>query len=174
MSLTPVGRRSDEPGGRRIAKRRTSGLLVGRSRDTASEVGRYDSAMRNVRRLGADLVDALERGAGIDERRRLHRRIDEELRRAIAVADGGYSELFEAAGGFYRSEADPDVVAWRRRLYDALTVRSQHELVQMGGDGVVAPAVARPPTRAASTPHQAGLDFEMAAPGRSPGGPMPL
>lgn len=121
----------------------------------------YLSAMHVVRRLGDALVEAGAKGLDVAERRRLHVRIDQELQRAIEAAQSIYNELFEAAGGRHHGDVDPDVELWKRRLNTALTIRSQHELSEFDDAGVVAPAIVHPPTRAASGPHQAGLDFEM-------------
>ena len=127
----------------------------------ASLAATYASAMHAVRILGDELAAAQAVGVDIAERRRLHHRIDQELVRAIQAADSVYHELFEAAGGRHHADADPEVELWNRRLNTALTVRSQHELAEFDDAGAIAPAVAHPPTRAASGPHQAGLDFEV-------------
>jgi hypothetical protein len=113
--------------------------------------------MREVARLGDELVAAQARNAGVAERRELHARLEHELGRAVAAATAIYQELFDAVGAPHR--ASPELTMWRRRLGDVLTVRAHHELRQMDDSGVVPPSQKRVPTRAAYGPHQAGMDF---------------
>lgn len=125
--------------------------------------GRYASAMYEVRELAAELELARAAGAGIEERRGLHKQIDRQLVRAVEAASSIYDALTEAAGNRYRATADPQTQRWKRRLNTALTVRSQHQLAQFDDAGVVAPGVVKPPSRAAFGPSQPGLDFDVGA-----------
>jgi hypothetical protein len=96
-----------------------------------------------------------------------HERIDNALARAAAAATAVYHALFEAAGGMYHGESDPDVALWKRHMNAALTLRSQHQLSQLDDEGALlgrplaGTASAYPPTRAAFGPHQAGVDFDV-------------
>lgn len=117
----------------------------------------YTSAMREVSRLGDQLVAAQARDASVAERREIHARIEHELARAVAAASAIHQELFDAVGAPHR--ASPELAVWRRRLGDVLTVRVHHELRQMDDSGVVPPSQKRVLTRAAYGPHQAGMDF---------------
>jgi len=117
----------------------------------------YTSAMREVSRLGDQLVEAQSRQASVAERRDIHARLEHELGRAVAAASAIYQALFDAVGAPHR--ASPELTVWRRRLGDVLTVRAHHELRQMDDSGVIPPSQMRVPTRAAYGPHQAGMDF---------------
>ena len=99
--------------------------------------------------------------------RAAHERIDDALARAAAAATAVYNDLFEAAGGTYHAESDPDVALWKRHMNTALTLRSQHQLsqlddeaAQLGRPPVGTPALT-PRTRAAFGPHQAGVDYDV-------------
>ncbi len=117
----------------------------------------YTSAMREISRLGDQLVEAQARNASVAERREIHARLEHELGRAVAAASAIHQELFDAVGAPHRSS--PELVMWRRRLGDVLTVRVHHELRQMDDGGVIPPSQKRISTRAAYGPHQAGMDF---------------
>jgi hypothetical protein len=131
----------------------------------------YDGGMHAVRELAAELTAARERGSTVAERRLLHARIDNELARAIAAASAIHRHLFEAAGGMHHAETDPQVALWKRRLQEALTVRSQHQLAEFDDVGVVVASTAPPRTLAAYGPHQAGMDFEPPLRESAPGTP---
>jgi hypothetical protein len=105
---------------------------------------------------GQDVVPAALRAA--------HERIDAALARAAAAATAVYNALFEAAGGTYHAESDPEVALWKRHMNTALTLRSQHQMSQLDDEAALlglplAGAHAR--TRAAFGPHQAGVDFDV-------------
>jgi hypothetical protein len=114
--------------------------------------------MYAVRVLGDELVAAQARGAGVAERRLVHARIDHELARAVAAAGSIHRHLFEAAGGVHHTNRDVEL--WKRRLNDALTVRSQHQFTQIDDGGVIPPSHTQVRTRAAYGPRQAGMDFD--------------
>jgi hypothetical protein len=64
----------------------------------------------------------------------------------------------------YHAESDPEVALWKRRMNTALTLRSQHQLSQLDDEGALVgmpSAGARPRTRAAFGPHQAGVDYDV-------------
>jgi hypothetical protein len=129
--------------------------------------GEYEGAMAVVRQSLAELdvarahrneivVPAVLRAA--------HERIDGALARAAAAATAVYAALFEAAGGTYHAESNPDVALWKRQMNTALTLRSQHQMSQLDDEAAqlglpLAGAHAR--TRAAFGPHQAGVDFDV-------------
>ena len=132
-----------------------------------AHAGDYEGAMAVVRQSLDDL-DAAR--APRDEivvpavLRAAHARIDDALARAAAAATAVYKALFEAAGGTYHAESDPDVALWKRHMNTALTLRSQHQLSQLDDEGALLGlplAGARPRTRAAFGPHQAGVDFDV-------------
>ena len=84
--------------------------------------------------------------------------------RAAAAATAVYHALFEAAGGTYHAESDPDVALWKRHMNTALTLRSQHQMSQLDDDAALLGqplADAHAPNRAAFGPHQAGVDFDV-------------
>jgi len=130
-----------------------------------SHAGDYEGAMAVVRHALADLetarayrtelfVPAAVRGA--------HERIDDGLAKAAAAATAVYTALFEAAGGTYRAESDPEVALWKRRMNAALTLRSQHQMSQLDDEAeVLGRPLQRVRTRAAFGPHQAGVDFDV-------------
>lgn len=91
--------------------------------------------------------------------RHAHTRIDEALARAAAAATEVYAGLFDAAGGMYHAETDPDVALWKRRMNTALTLRSQHQMAQVDEEAALPVAGTHVRTRAAFGPRQAGLDF---------------
>ena len=96
--------------------------------------------------------------------RAAHGRIDDALGRAAAAATAVYRGLFEAAGGMYHAESDPEVALWKRHMNTALTLRSQHQMSQLDDEAALiglplAGAHAR--TRAAFGPDQAGVDFDV-------------
>jgi hypothetical protein len=136
------------------------GRIFGRRKPAVDDTiaSHYASAMYSVRTLGDDLTAAQARGASIAERRVIHARLDHELARAVASAGAIYNQLFEAVGGPHHADADLEL--WKRRLNDALTVRSQHELRLIDDGGVIPPSNAQVRTRAAFGPHQAGMDFD--------------
>ena len=70
-----------------------------------------------------------------------------------------YTTLFDAAGGIYHAETDPEVALWKRRMNTALTLRSQHQLAQVDEEAALPIAGAPARTRAAFGPRQAGVDF---------------
>jgi hypothetical protein len=132
-----------------------------------AHAGDYEGAMAVVRQALAEL-DAAR--AGRSEivvpavLRAAHARIDDALARAAAAATAVYNDLFEAAGGMYHAESDPDVALWKRHMNTALMLRSQHQLSPLDDEGALlglprAGAHAR--TRAAFGPHQAGVDFDV-------------
>jgi hypothetical protein len=134
-----------------------------------AHAGDYEGAMEVVRQSLADL-DAAR--AHRDEvvvpavLRAAHERIDDALARAAAAATAVHEALFEAAGGTYHAESDPDVALWKRHMNTALTLRSQHQLSQLDDEGALlgmplVDAGAHPRTRAAFGPHQAGVDFDV-------------
>jgi hypothetical protein len=128
-----------------------------------ARAGEYEGAMDVVRQSLAQL-DAAR--ANRDEIaipavvRAAHERIDDALARAAGAATAVYKALFDAAGGTYHAESDPDVALWKRRMNTALTLRSQHQLSQLD-DEVEPHASAHPRTRAAFGPHQAGVDYDV-------------
>jgi hypothetical protein len=135
-----------------------------------ARAGDYEGAMAVVRQSLAEL-DAAR--AHRDEivvpavLRACHERIDDALARAAAAATAIYNVLFEAAGGNYHAESDPEVVLWKRQMNTALTLRSQHQLSQLDDEAalrgvpLVGTAGAHARTRAAFGPHQAGVDFDV-------------
>ncbi len=123
-------------------------------------VAQYESAMFAVRELAEQCDVARSHGLQVPLRRGLHARLDYELMRAIAAARAIHDQLFEAAGGQHHAEAADDVALWKRHLNEALTLRSKHQLAAMDDTPVV--AATQPRTRAASGPHQAGLEFDTA------------
>jgi len=146
-----------------------------------AHAGDYEGAMEVVRRSLADLDAArAHRDEGHRDEtvvaaalRAAHERIDGALARAAAAATAVYKALFDAAGGTYHAESDPDVALWKRHMNTALTLRSQHQLSQlddegalralplMGAVGAAGTAGANARTRAAFGPHQAGVDFDV-------------
>jgi hypothetical protein len=131
-----------------------------------AHAGDYEGAMEVVRQSLAQLHAAR---AHRDEivvpavLRAAHERIDDALARAAAAATAVYKALFEAAGGMYHAESDPDVALWKRHMNTALTLRSQHQLSQLDDEGALLgmPVGAHARTRAAFGPHQAGVDFDV-------------
>ncbi len=91
--------------------------------------------------------------------RHAHGRIDEALAKAGAAATEVYTGLFDAAGGMYHAETDPEVALWKRRMNTALTLRSQHQMAQVDEEAALPTAGVQVRTRAAFGPRQAGLDF---------------
>jgi hypothetical protein len=135
-----------------------------------AHAGDYEGAMEVVRQSLAELHAAQARRDEIVVRavlRAAHERIDDALARAAAAATAVYNALFEAAGGTYHAESDPDVALWKRHMNTALTLRSQHQLSQLDDEGalrgvpLVGTAGAHARTRAAFGPHQAGVDFDV-------------
>jgi hypothetical protein len=135
-----------------------------------ARAGEYEGAMAVVRRALADLDVARAHRSEIAipaVLRAAHERIDDALARAAAAATAVYHALFEAAGGMYHAESDPEVALWKRHMNTALTLRSQHQMSQLDDEaalrglplGGTAGAHAR--TRAAFGPHQAGVDFDV-------------
>ncbi|MCL6538728.1 MAG: hypothetical protein K6T28_09130 [Acidothermus sp.] len=133
----------------------------------SAAAARYDAAMFAVRRLLAELDRARGSGASPAVLRGLHAQIDYQLARAVEAARTCYDRLFATAGDRYRADGDPQVLRWKRRLNDALTLRSQHQLEAMDEVGALVPALA-PVTRCAAGPHQAGLDFDTERRGAPP------
>jgi hypothetical protein len=128
-----------------------------------AHAGDYEGAMGVVRQSLAELDAArAHRGEIVVPGvvRAAHERIDNGLARAAAAATAVYKALFEAAGGTYHAESDPDVALWKRHMNTALTLRSQHQLSQLD-DEVGLQAGAHPRTRAAFGPHQAGVDYDV-------------
>jgi hypothetical protein len=128
-----------------------------------AHAGDYEGAMEVVRQSLAVLDAARARRDEIvipGVVRAAHERIDNALSRAAAAATAVYKALFEAAGGTYHAESDPDVALWKRHMNTALTLRSQHQLSQLD-DEVGSKAGAHPRTRAAFGPHQAGVDYDV-------------
>ena len=135
-----------------------------------AHAGDYEGAMEVVRQSLAEL-DAAR--AHRDEivvpavLRAAHERIDGALARAAAAATAVYQARFEAAGGTYHAESDPEVALWKRHMNTSLTLRSQHQLSQLDDGGalravpLVGAADAHARTRAAFGPHQAGVDFDV-------------
>ena len=119
----------------------------------------YESAMFAVEGLAEQLSAAQRAGVAVPLRRGLHARLDYELMRAITAARAIHDQLFEAAGGQHHAETDEEVTRWKRRLNEALTLRSKHQLAAMDDAGVVPPVAAATRSRAAYGPHQAGMDF---------------
>jgi hypothetical protein len=136
-----------------------------RARD--AHAGDYEGAMAVVRRSLAELDVARAHPTEIvvpAVLRAAHERIDDALARAAAAATAVYDALFEAAGGTYHAESDPDVALWKRHMNTSLTLRSQHQMSQLDDEAALlglplAGAHAR--TRAAFGPHQAGVDFDV-------------
>jgi hypothetical protein len=135
-----------------------------------AHAGDYEGAMEVVRQSLAELHAARARRDEIvvpAVLRAAHERIDDALARAAAAATAVYNALFEAAGGTYHAESDPDVALWKRHMNTALTLRSQHQLSQLDDEGalrgvpLVGTAGAHARTRAAFGPHQAGVDFDV-------------
>ncbi len=150
------GRRGPDSATRSEAKRVLDG-----------HAGDYEGAMAVVRQGLAELDVAR---AHRDELvvpavlRAAHERIDDALARAAAAATAVYNELFEAAGGMYHAESDPEVALWKRHMNTALTLRSQHQMSQLDDDAALLGrpvAHAHAPNRAAFGPHQAGVDFDV-------------
>jgi hypothetical protein len=128
-----------------------------------ARAGEYEGAMEVVRQSLADLDAARARRNEIVVPAMLqaaHERIDAALGRAAAAATAVYKALFEAAGGTYHAESDPDVALWKRHMNTALTLRSQHQLSQLDEELGLHPG-AHPRTRAAFGPHQAGVDYDV-------------
>ena len=166
-----------------FGRRREAAARRGESqRVHETHAGEYEGAMAVVRRSLAELAVARAHRSGSDSSgsessgsessgsvvpgmlRAAHQRIDEALARAAAAAEAVYTALFEAAGGTYHAESDPDVALWKRHMKNALTLRSQHQMSQLDDEvalrgSPVADASAR--TRAAFGPHQAGVDFDV-------------
>jgi hypothetical protein len=140
--------------GRRASKRHDEE----RARD--HRAGDYEGAMHDVRQAMADLDVERRRAESSVALRDAHARLDNALAKAAAAAGDVHVSLFHAAGGLYHAEIDEGVVLWKRRMNNALTLRSKHQLAQV--DEVAWLETAPLPsarTRAASGPHQAGLDF---------------
>jgi hypothetical protein len=151
------------PGRRRVA----AGLSSESQRARDGHAGDYEGAMAGVRHALADL-DAARADRSNPVRpailRGAHERIDDGLARAAAAATAVYNALFEAAGGMYHAESEPEVALWKRQMNTALTHRSQHQLSQLDDEGAVAGlrrGGAQVRNRAAFGPHQAGLDFDV-------------
>ena len=129
--------------------------------------GDYEGAMAVVRQSLAELdVARTHRGEIVVPAalRAAHERIDDALARAAAAATAVYKALFEAAGGMYHAESNPDVALWKRHMNTALTLRSQHQMSQLDDEGALlglSLAGAHARTRAAFGPHQAGVDFDV-------------
>ena len=144
-----------------LARRRES------KRVQDAHAGEYEGAMAEVRRSLAELDVARAHRSEIvvpAVLRAAHERIDGALARAAAAAAAVYRAAFEAAGGTYHAESDPDVVLWKRHMNNALTLRSQHQMSQLDDEvKLLGPpwggVYAR--TRAAIGPHQAGVDFDV-------------
>jgi len=157
------------PGRRRVA----AALRSETKRVVGAHAGDYEGAMEVVRQSLAQLDAARAHGDEIAIPavvRAAHERIDDALARAAAAATAVYHALFEAAGGMYHAESDPDVALWKRHMNTALTLRSQHQLSQLDDEGAprglpligtVGTAGAHARTRAAFGPHQAGVDFDV-------------
>jgi hypothetical protein len=135
-----------------------------------AHAGDYEGAMAVVRQSLAELDVARAHRHEIvvpAALRAAHERIDGALARAAAAATAVYDALFEAAGGTYHAESDPDVAVWKRHMNTALTLRSQHQLSQLDDEAtprglpLVGTAHAQARTRAAFGPHQAGVDFDV-------------
>lgn len=132
-----------------------------------AQAGEYQGAMAEVRRSLAELDVARSRRSELVVPAVLnaaHERIDGALARAAAAAAAIHDALFEAAGGPYHAESDPDVALWKRHMNNALTLRSQHQMSQLDDEAELlgpplAGAYAR--TRAAFGPRQAGVDFDV-------------
>lgn len=145
-------------------RRRAQAALRGETKRVQDAyAGQYEGAMEVVRQSLAQLDAARvhrDKLAILAAVRAAHERIDDALARAAAAATAVHKALFEAAGGTYHAESDPDVALWKRRMNTALTLRSQHQLSQLDDD--VEPLVgAHPRTRAAFGPHQAGVDYDV-------------
>jgi hypothetical protein len=124
------------------------------------ESGTYDAAMRDVV-VARDGLDTARRHRDRPEvLRALHRRIDGSLQQACSSAALVYGSLFDEAGGMRHAEVNEDVMAWKRRLNTALTLRSQHQLGQVDDEAEAPLASWHASSRAAYGPHQAGLDFD--------------
>jgi hypothetical protein len=132
-----------------------------------AHAGDYEGAMAVVRQSLAELDAARARRTEMvvpAMLRAAHERIDDALGRAAAAATAVYNALFEAAGGMYHAESDPDVALWKRHMNTALTLRSQHQMSQLDDEGALLGlplAGAHPRTRAAFGPHQAGVDYDV-------------
>jgi hypothetical protein len=133
------------------------GRRTQRTRD--AHIGDYESAMFGVRHAVTDLEDARAHNESRSVLRHAHGRIDEALARAATAATDVYTGLFDAAGGMYHAETDPDVAFWKRRMNTALTLRSQHQMAQVDEEAALPIVGALARTRAALGPLQAGLDF---------------
>jgi hypothetical protein len=149
-------------------RRRAEAALHGKAKQVIdARAGEYEGAMAVVRQSLAALEAARAHRNEIvvpAVLRAAHERIDNALARAAAAATAVYDALFEAAGGTYHAESDPDVALWKRHMNTALTLRSQHQLSQLDDEAALlglplAGAHAR--TRAAFGPHQAGVDFDV-------------
>lgn len=138
-----------------------------RKRAHDAHAGEYEGAMALVRQSLAELdVARAHRGEIVVPAvlRAAHERIDGALARAAAAATAIYHALFEAAGGTYHAESDPDVALWKRQMNNALTLRSQHQMSQLDDEvAQLGPpsAAAYARTRAALGPRQAGVDFDV-------------
>jgi hypothetical protein len=133
-----------------------------------AHAGDYEGAMAVVRQALADLDGARAHRSEIvvpAVLRAAHERIDNALARAAAAATAVYHDLFEAAGGMYHAESDPDVALWKRHMNTALTLRSQHQMSQLDDEAALLgrplAGTAHARTRAAYGPHQAGVDFDV-------------
>jgi hypothetical protein len=131
----------------------------GAQRAREAHIGDYESAMFGVRHAVTDLESARAHGEPPSVLRYAHGRIDEALVKAASAATEVYTGLFDAAGGMYHAETDPDVALWKRRMNTALTLRSQHQMAQVDDEAALPIAGAQARTRAAFGPRQAGLDF---------------
>jgi hypothetical protein len=147
-------------------RHRVEAALRGESKRVLdSRAGDYEGAMAVVRQSLADLEAARAPELVVPAAlRAAHERIDSALARAAAAATAVYNVLFDAAGGTYHAESDPEVALWKRQMNTALTLRSQHQMSQLDDEAALlglplAGAHAR--TRAAFGPHQAGVDFDV-------------
>jgi hypothetical protein len=131
-----------------------------------ARAGDYEGAMAVVRQALAELdVVRAHRGELVEPAvlRGAHERIDDGLARAAAAATAVYNALFQAAGGMYHAESDPEVALWKRHMNTALTLRSQHQMSQLDDETELGRPLSGAPmrTRAAFGPHQAGVDFDV-------------
>jgi hypothetical protein len=129
-------------------------------RTRGARTGDYDGAMFAVRRAVGELETARADGAPPERFRQSHARIDDALARAAAAAADVHTALFDAAGGVFHAEIDPEVMRWKRRLNTALTLRSQHLMGQVDEEAALPITGAHVGNRAAFGPRQAGLDFD--------------
>ncbi len=148
-------------------RRRAQAALRAGKQVNDAHAGDYEGAMAIVRRSLAELDAARAHRTEIvvpAVLRAAHERIDDALARAVAAATAVYGARFEAAGGTYHAESDPEVALWKRHMNTALTLHSQHQMSQLDDEAALlgrplASAHAR--TRAAFGPHQAGVDFDV-------------